>query len=506
MIVKKRQIDLLKDVLKSREIINYTFLRNKYSISDRTIRYDLKEVDEYLKSKNLPPLTRSKTKGIYLDLPPVVLQQIVEEINKINGESYVLNSEERLQYILFFLLQKDEPISIEQIAKEIKFSRNTIVEDIKNINIFLQGKACRLVKKRRIGMYLEISEFQRRQLVIDLFANYFNIGKWELVWGKVNGIGKHFQIVLQNELKNLFRNIELKRLNEFMEDLQGRMKRKYTDDSIDNMILALALSKKRCSKEKFIELQTFHLKTIKLSEEYKILKERLEKNGDILEKNENEIAYIAMHMLSNKIIQQENESVFGGHTEEVKEITKKMIDILEGDLKVKLEEQERQKLYKGLILHLEPAIYRMRYNIGISNKLLKEIKEKYKKYYDVASKACRYLSQRVHIIVPEEEIGFFALYFGATMEGHKDKNIVKILVVCNAGMSTVSILEARLEEEFQNIEIMGHLSYSDYLKLENINADIIVSTIEIQSGNVPVVVVNPLINENDVIRLQKKLS
>ncbi|GAA0180014.1 BglG family transcription antiterminator [Clostridium sediminicola] len=506
MLVKKRHIEIFKDILKSTEKIDNNFLKDKYLVSERTIRNDIKEIDDHLKSKKLPILNRTKAKGIYLDLPDIVLQQIWQEISEIDDEYYILNHEERMHYILFFLLQKDEPVSIEYIAHKMNFSKNTLVEDIKNIDAFFQGKPFRLVKKRKIGMYLEITEFQRRQMYMDLFIKHFNISKWEFSSGRVKGLDKNFQIVLQIEWKNLFESIDLKKIFVFMENLQQRIKRKYTDGSINTMILAFSLSKKRCDLGKFIRLQTFHLETIKLSQEYKILKVCLEEIGSILAEDEHEIAYIAMHMLSNKILEQEEGSFLGGHIEGIEEITYGMIDVLEKDLQVKLQEQEKQKLYQGLMLHLEPAIYRMRYDIGITNKLLKEIKTKYKKYYDAASKACMYLSQRVHVIVPDEEIGFIALYFGGVMEGQKDNNKAKVILVCNAGMSTVRILETRLKEEFQNIEIMDCCSYSDYLKLKIIKADIIVSTIEMHHEKVPVVVVNPLLHIRDVTELKKYLS
>lgn len=496
MFMKKRYIDLLEDILKSREKVTNSFLKNKYEVSERTIRNDLKEIDHYLCSRNLQPITRSKTKGLYLDLPPIVIDQIWKEISDIDDSTYILNQEERMHYILFILLQKDEPVSINQIAEQMGFSRNTLVEDVKRLEKFLHEKSCNLIKKRKIGMYIETTEFQRRQLYIDLFVKHFNIGKWELSTGEVKGLDQQFHMVLKNEWKKLFEDIDLKELYSMILNIQDQLKKKYTDGSINTLILVVALSKIRYKSGHFVRLQTFHLETIKLSQEYKVLQSYLD--------DEHEIAYIAMYMLSNKILEQDN--FFEGQLEDMEEITQKMIDILEKDLQISLQKHERQKLLKGLRLHMEPAVYRMRYNIGITNKLLPDIKKKYKKYYDAASKACMYISQRLHIIVPDEEIGFVALHFGVVVESHKDKQNTRVLLVCNAGMATVRIMEARIKEEFQNIEIIDYLSYSEYLKENYIEIDLIVSTVNVVNRKIPVVVVNPLLSIEDVERLKSYMT
>lgn len=496
MFMKKRYIDIFKDILKPREKMTNSFLKNKYGVSERTIRNDLKEIDDYLQSRDLPSITRSKTKGLYLDLPNIVIDQIWQDISDIDENAYILNQKERMHYILFILLKKDEPTSINQISKQIGFSRNTVIEDVKCLEKLLDEKSCRLVKKRKIGMYIETSEFQRRQLYIDLFVKHFNIGMWELSTGEVKNLDQQFHMVLKNEWEKLFQDVDLKELYLMILDIQEQLKRKYTDASINTLILVIALSKIRCNAGYFVRLQTFHLQTIKLSQEYSVLHRYLD--------DEHEIAYVAMYMLSNKILEQDK--FFEGQLEGIEQITEKMIGILEQDMQISLDKYERQKLLKGLMLHLEPAVYRMRYNIGISNKLLSDIKNKYKKYYDAASKACMYLSQKLHIIVPDEEIGFVALHFGGVVESHKGKENTKILLLCNAGMATVRIMEARLKEEFENIEIIDYLSYSEYIKENYIDAHLIVSTINVVNDKIPVVVVSPLLNIEDVKRLRRYMT
>lgn len=502
MILKERYINIMKEILQSTEKVDTAYLKTKFKVSERTIRNDLKEIDQYIQSKKLPGLTRSKKTGIRLDVTDIIKEQLLEDLRGTDQNIYALNSEERMHYILLYLIMSDEPVSVNEIADKLGFSKNTVVEDVKKLEIFLESKSCTLTKKRKIGMEIKSTEFQKRQMYIDLFIKHFNIGKWAIISGNLKELGMKFHIVIQQEMEKLLYSWNIKTIVSLLEEIQIKLKLKYTDTSINTLILALILSKYRFEKNQTIKLQRFQLETIKLSQEYKVLGNYLDEHKELFSENEHERAFIAMYMLTNKILEQEEGIIFDDSLKDLREITEGMIAVFEQDMGIKLTELQKDKLLKGLMLHMEPAVYRMRYNIGIANPMLEDIKTKYKIYYDSASKACMYLSQQLHIIVPEEEIGYIGIYFGGIME-NKQKQRVKVILVCNAGMATVRILETRLLEEFQDIEIVDYLSYSEFSKNGAQNAEIVISTVKIDYSSKPTIVVNPLIDDDDVNKLKK---
>jgi transcriptional antiterminator/mannitol/fructose-specific phosphotransferase system IIA component len=488
--------------------VDYQYLIQKYSVSERTLRNDLNEIDDYLKQIGSASLKRSKRDGISFEGDILQKDRLLWDVNNESRETYVMDQEERLDYLFFFLLQKEIPVSVQEIADDIGFSKNTVVEDVKKLSEVVSRHRCDLVKKRKIGMYLEITEFQRRQLYIELLQRKFNINKWDLSEGEINSSYPRFMNMIQKEWSGIFSQGCLKSHYKFIETLQNRLKRVYTDMSINTIALVMQLSSMRYSMGHLVSLQPYQLETIKLSNEYKILSQCYKMApGDFLE-NEIERAYISMYLLTNKIFKQESVNFFDERVSDLKEIINRMITIMEQDQKVELLVSEREKLAKGLLLHLEPAVYRMRYGIGISNKLLSEIQLKFSKYYDAASKACMYLSQSLHVIVPDEEIGFITLHFGGIMEGYFNRQKIdhasnKVILVCNAGMATVRILEARLKDEFEGLNIVGYYSYASYLRQVNLEGDIVVSTISIDDSPLPTVVVNPLLEDRDIEKLNQ---
>lgn len=505
MILKERQIQMIKEILKKTDKIDTSFLKDKFSISERTVRNDLKDIDGYLEYQKLPKLKRSKKMGISIEVSDIVKSQLIQNLNIVDDTKYILTPEERMHAILLFLLTAKERMSVQEIADKLDFSKNTLVEDVKRLDRYLGAKSSSISKKRKLGMKLEASELQKRQLYIDLFIKHFNIGKWVIVSGKLKDIGSDFHMVLQKELMELLKPWDMEELISFTEHLQKKLKLRYTDSSLNTLILAVVLSNHRYKSGCEIELPIFQVQTIKLSQEYIALEELLDESFHWFENSSHERAFIAMYMLSNKIIEQEEGVVFSASLEDLREITQTMIDVFEEDQGISLELKERDKLLKGLMLHLEPATYRMRYNIAITNPMLSAIKSKYKEYYDSASKACMHLSQRLHLIVPEEEVAYVAIYFGGIMESRRQKSL-KVVLVCNAGMATVRILETRLLEEFQDIEIVGHQSYSEFRKKQWVDVDIVISTLDIEYRHRPVVVVQPMLEEADVLRLKRYFS
>ncbi|MBN2897217.1 MAG: BglG family transcription antiterminator [Clostridia bacterium] len=490
-LIKKRQSEILRDIILEKEKVDYQYLIEKYDVSERTLRNDLNAIDDYLNKERIPSLNRSKVNGIRFVGDLLQKDRVLWEASNEDRQSYIMNQEERLDHILFFLLQQEIPISIQDIADDIGFSKNTIVEDIKKLDELLHDDRCRLVRKRKIGMHLEATEFHKRQLFVELVQKKSYLDKWQV---------ENWEAVFDEKA------LEDKR--HLIEGLQDRLKRVYTDTSIHTIAMVMQLSAVRYAMGHMVTLQPYQYETIKLSNEYKVLSQHLIDQPLAFLENDMEKAYISMYLLTNKIFKQESVNFFDDRVANLKAIIDRMIIIMEQDQQVELLTSEREKLARGLLLHLEPAVYRMRYGIGISNKLLGEIQLKFSQYYDAASKACMYLSQSLHVIVPDEEIGFIALHFGGVMEGYFSRQEInrdrsKAVLVCNAGMATVRILEARLKDEFEDLDIVGYYSYAGYQRQEELLGDVVVTTIAIEDERLPVVVVNPLLDDRDIEKLNQ---
>jgi mannitol operon transcriptional antiterminator len=173
-----------------------------------------------------------------------------------------------------------------------------------------------------------------------------------------------------------------------------------------------------------------------------------------------------------------------------------MIEKAEIELGIYLEDDE--ELLIGLVRHLEPTINRIKLNLDIRNPLLDEIKEKYKNLFQVSKKCAAILAAEEDIDVPESEAAYIAMHLGSAVE-RKRKPVQKFraAVACTSGIGASRLLASRITKEFENIEITSLISTLDFenQNLKELNLDLIISTVAIPESEIPVIIVNPLLNE-----------
>src|SRR5699024_4425815 len=82
-----------------------------------------------------------------------------------------------------------------------------------------------------------------------------------------------------------------------------------------------------------------------------------------------------------------------------------------------------------------------------------------------------------------------------------EQRSIDILIICSSGIGTANLLKNRIDSLFANVNVLQVLSYQMYMEKENWDAELIISTINIPSVNVPTLIVNPLLPKDDYERL-----
>jgi mannitol operon transcriptional antiterminator len=90
------------------------------------------------------------------------------------------------------------------------------------------------------------------------------------------------------------------------------------------------------------------------------------------------------------------------------------------------------------------------------------------------------------------------MHLGSAVERkRKPQQKYRAAVACTSGIGASRLLASRLSKEFENIEVTSLISTLDFdnQQLESLNLDLIISTVAIPESKLPVIVVNPLLNE-----------
>jgi mannitol operon transcriptional antiterminator len=215
-----------------------------------------------------------------------------------------------------------------------------------------------------------------------------------------------------------------------------------------------------------------------------------------------EIAYITLHMRGTKLRQDGAlERYFETSDLEVASRVKALIHYVEEHTGVVLAGDS--SLYTGLLAHLDRAIQRLRENLNIYNPLLSEIKEDYPALFDLVNRGMEKVF--VDEEIPEEEVGFVAMHFGAALDRGQGEFPQKVLVICSAGIGSARMLASRLEKAFPQIRLIQNASLFDLEDFDPDGFDLVVSTIPLPIPSGSYVQVHPLLSEDQVESIRDHL-
>ncbi|MDQ7236950.1 PTS sugar transporter subunit IIA, partial [Bacillus pacificus] len=169
--------------------------------------------------------------------------------------------------------------------------------------------------------------------------------------------------------------------------------------------------------------------------------------------------------------------------------------------------QDFDGLFTDLYLHMKPAFYRVKYGIEIENPLRNTIQENYEEVYFLTKKVIHHFEEYVRKTVSDDEIVYVTMHFGAWMrkEGIVPNPRKTALLVCPNGIGTSRMLQYQLEKLFSNIDILNAISKREY-ESNIFDVDCIITTTEIEKGNVPVFKVNPILSDSEKAALLRKVN
>jgi|GEM_PF-1100875 len=505
--IDTRSRDILLTLLNSSSPISVKNLAEKLNLSVDSVKYSLRQVNYWLRLRNLT-IENNSVNGVSIDLGKKDRAQVISELKNLESFSLTLTPVERQRYILLTLLTQQEPVLSKQLAIVLGVSRPTILGDLDQAEQWLSQFQILLDRRPGWGFTLMGKELDLRHAIetilletigeVSLLALYQ--GEHKSFFTRVND-GNHILTPIPFTLNSL--NLDFcGHLVEKIEELSNFF---FSDSSHVSLALFLAILISRVKENRIIEpfpedlISRINERTLEISRE---TSHRIHQRFKI-QVPDDETVNIAMRMLSIRSRQTLSSEDFSMDetltTEVIEEIVLKMIQeaskILHPILSID------QKLKRGLLVHMKPAINRLVFNLPIRNLLLPEIKAKYPYIFMVSEKTAKILEESIGCSIPEEEIGFIAMHFAAAMERLRtvSDTRIKTLVVCGGGCATAWMLVSRIQAEIPELEVLKVCSVFELSErsLKGFGIDLIISTIPLENLEIPTVVVSPLLSENE---------
>ncbi|HAO6394633.1 TPA: BglG family transcription antiterminator, partial [Listeria monocytogenes] len=414
---------------------------------------------------------------------------IKEILENREASHKVFSASERRIRILFFLLVTDARVIIDTINECNEVSRNTSLQDIKQLKLALKQFNLELIYDRKNGNMVLGDERSIRQFFIHYCMNNEEIATADQLLDlmKINPMLKN---------QELFPNLDT--IFEILAVTEKKIGIRYTDEVIERIGIMIFFFKERMKRDCYLNEQEEHeVESFDIAQE---IYEQLQQTEDF-SINHAEITYLGKLLLGASRLNDD-----AAATGKLDIIVEKIIAEFERLACVNFE--DHRNLKKDLLLHLQPAYYRLKFQIEWINPLRTDIKQSYSDVYEITKKSLEPLEELLGETIPEDEIAYVTILFGGYLS-RKNNTLVerkKLLIVCSKGVGTSRMIERQLSQLLgERVEILEPISIREFEK--GLYApDFIVSTLPIMEPKAPVFIVSPILTEAQKQQLMKAIA
>lgn len=451
-------------MLQSSDYLKVEDIAHQMNLSRRSIYYDIYHINDWLTFYRLPELSVVRRKGILLD--ETVKKKITEILDDNTiVDDYVFSPTERIGIIICSILYCEEPVYVEQLMSYCNVSRNTIFSDLTMVESELLNYDLKLVYEQKKGYEIDGDVVKARAVYLLYFEQLsplFEEG--------------HLYFIDAEKIRH---NINI--LNKMEEKLHTH----YVAGVIMSLAALLPIIERGNSG---LNIPNLKREEIESTREYALIQQYYPQMEEV------EKIYFCIHLLGSRVTVNSNDLFHERPRQEVYEVTKALVSEFEKVACVSF--HDRDNLEQALFAHIGASLYRYQYGIQIGDSIGEDVIREYPDLFNITRKVSRYLEQMIGLPVPEKEIAFLALHFGAHLtlpNSQGDK--LRILIVCVNGISTGNMIRREVRKLLPDCEIVAVESARTIVNAQD-KCDVIISTIKMKSV-VPVIVINPILSQKD---------
>lgn len=488
-----RELKLVNKLLITKNPLRIKDLSSLFQVSTRTIKYDLEKVKDWFSDYDVE-FHSQPNKGIWVECDEAIRQELLNEQSLVESKNLYPDQSVRIRKIILFMLLANDYITAADIADELDVSRNTILNDINQVDQFIKRWGVTLERKKRAGYKLVGEELLIRMLfqyLMQTDLSTYDIYKIMNRITRMNGNGPEGDLALAEPVLRVYRVAE-KHLTKMY---PASILESLNQSDLVRILTRLTISIIRLN-------QGFTIKGYKLLDESKFNDEaslyliKLMKN--VFEEMqfplfENEYYYISGE-IDHKIMDIDLISV-----------TKEMIDYVSKEENITF--YKDSILYSNLFAHLSLRLHKGVIDFTEINPFTVEIRRDYAHLFSSVQKAFNHLLGSHIVSNPDSFISYLVLHFIVSLENtFKTRNKVRALYVCSTGKGVARLLKNRVESEIQDIEIVKTCSIMEIASICKVESvDLIISVFPIDT-DIPVSIVDALPSKADMNHLKEKVQ
>ncbi|EMT6575844.1 MULTISPECIES: BglG family transcription antiterminator [Providencia] len=455
------------------EVVPQDELAKNFSVSTRTIRSDINEINELIQPYRAH-IVYERGRGYRLNIEDEALFATFTQQN--DEDNHIpRTSKERIDALLLKLLMLSLPVKLDDIAEEWFISRGTLQQDMGAVREQLQKYQIALESIPHQGIRLNGSEWAVRACMTETL--------WRRYCAQIAPDLTTFR-------PDCLDNLDLSYIDKVLHNSLNRFDIRISNEGHLYLVFNCAVTILRITRGH--ELTT----AVKNDDSEEVIRKACDEisNGLIYflgnDLSGAELSYLHDQIVAQRISNQDSSAQKSGtHNELCEYILNYINELYNYDLR------NDEKLKKDLNTHLAALITRLQYHISTPNPLLSDIKQYYPFAYDVTLSALTSASKQLlpHPI-SEDELGYLAVHIGVSLERNYGAGSIRqteVLVVTDAGNSTFRVVESKIMREFPQLKFSRGLTLQEYESLGEVTEDFVITTVRISEKNKPVIKIAP---------------
>lgn len=475
-----RKIKLIR-VLVENERLSSAELMKKLQISQRTLREEIREINDVLEKENV--YIRSLSVGGYYikeEEKEAVQRQLDRMICQSRQAVFPETPDERLLFGFAWLFFQKEPVSIQKAAEKLYVSRTAMLQTKKQIQDTIRWYHDIYLESGPRGMWISGKEEVRRHVLAEII-NYWTYGS----------------ILVERVITFLFGPEKYIQYRDFYHALPGMLAAhgyRLIDKAIEGFSLDVFISLMRCEYGFELDETGGYCGNSCVETICGYLEEMGYRISD------REKAYFE-RCLTDKRVFYTRETEDRAEPEYVA-ITEEFLE--ETDKKYETDYHKNQELIHKLSVHIMKMIRRIRQGYFETNTILKDIMDRYEREVEMADGINPILQKQYGITANIHEICYLAVYLRAYLS-----RTLQAVVLCDLGEGIADNMVRQIKSYCgEKIRILDKMSLAEY-RIRPLPVDLLISGSRIHHVELPqktkIIYVDYLLREEDLKNIQEFL-
>lgn len=510
--------NILELLLQNDSPLSSIEIAEKMDISPRMVRYRLKPLGCYINQEGKTVQIKQNS-GIYIEASSQWKKKMLEKVNRDFSPNCVHAPKDRREFLKFFLLICDAPITSKLMRYELGVSRVTILKDLDEIEPWFEGKNLKLIRKPGFGIELQGKDLDLRRAIIDYLIN--TLGTLSLAklcrGSSVSQSIKPLKVLnpkTKDSICAYLSALDIPFAWGLTAKIENGLSVHLTDNSYIATVLYLAILIDQLRRIQLMNESAYVSESSQKDDSYYIAQTILGKiefqyGLNISEEEKINLSRLISRLEVRKTI---SETIGELKDKELSPEAKRVAKIILREVSILLHPYlfVEHKLYSDIAFHLQNILDSMRVSTYLRKDIMNKIELRRPYIFSVAQKAVKIVESEIGLEMPNTEVGQFSIFLISAMERLCPPNriIRNVFIVNDSGEEISELLRVQLISRIPEIEVIRCIGPLELLKIEMNDKEIdgIITTMELENTKIPSILVSPLLTDADINKVRDVLN